>query len=223
VIHNGVDTTRFDIRDREACARELGLPEDRHRLLFVGHLAPVKGLPCLIEAFSRIAADRRGITLYIVGDGVDRASHERMVKARGLSSSVRFVGAEHPGRMPIWYGAAHLLCLPSLHEGCPNVVLEALACGRPVVASRVGGVPELLAPRAGLLVPPGDAEVLASALERALAGCWDAQSIRAGVLARSWGAAADAYCEVYERVICAHALRRAQTGVYRSPLYLPYE
>ena len=115
-----------------------------------------------------------------------------MARKRGLGSSVRFLGSEHPERMPLWYGAADLLCLPSLHEGCPNVVLEALASGLPVVAARVGGVPELLPPSAGLLVAPGDPESLASALERALAERWDSPSIRAAVSSRSWAGAADA-------------------------------
>lgn len=221
VIRNGVDMTRFDIRDRNESAHVLGLPPDEERLLFVGNLAPVKGVPGLIDAFSRVAARRRALALYVVGDGVDRALHERLVQERGLASSVRFVGAEHPERMPFWYGAADLLCLPSLHEGCPNVVLEALASGRPVVASRVGGVPELVAPSAGLLVASGDVEGLTAGLDQALTAAWDPCAIRASVVSRSWGGAADAYCEVYERVICSHAFRRAQTSGYRAPIYLP--
>jgi glycosyltransferase involved in cell wall biosynthesis len=144
-----------------------------------------------------------------------------MARERGVASSVRFVGAEHPERMPLWYGAATLLCLPSLHEGCPNVVLEALASGLPVLASRVGGVPEIVPPSAGMLVAPDDAEELTSALRRALEERWDPASIRAGMLSRSWATAAGAYCDVYERVICAHAFARTRTSVDSLPIYLP--
>ena len=220
VTRNGVDTARFTIRDRESCARALGLGAAEARVLFVGKLAPVKDVPCLIDAFARLAAARRALTLYVVGDGGDRALCERIVHEHALAGRVRFAGAVHPERIPLWLGAAHLLCLPSLHEGCPNVVLEALASGRPVVASRVGGVPELVPPTAGLLVPPGDAEGLASALDRALVDRWDAPAIRAGVVSRSWESAADAYCAVYERAIRLRASDRsfaAAAGHIRRP------
>ena len=79
-----------------------------------------------------------------------------------------------------------VLCLPSRREGCPNVVLEALASGTPVVGSAVGGVPELITGMNGILVPPGDAEALAAGLERALELNWDRQSLRDSVEFLSW-------------------------------------
>jgi len=209
VTVNGVDAERFIVSDRAAAARALGLPDEHRRILFVGKLERVKGVACLIESFARLVARDHDVVLYIVGHGIERAALEQQVTERGLAPRVRFMGAAHPSRVPLWMGATDLLCLPSLHEGCPNVVLEALASGRPVVASQVGGVPELMGSDTGLMVVPGDASGLESALERALHAAWDPRKIRAHALRRSWTTAADAYCDVYRHVI----RQRAETGL----------
>ena len=214
VTVNGVDTDQFIVSDRAASAQVLGLPDHDRRILFVGKLERVKGVAYLVDAFARLAARDPHLVLYVVGDGLERAALERQVATCGLAARVRFMGAAHPSRIPLWMGAADVFCLPSLHEGCPNVVLEAFASGRPVVASRVGGVPEMMQPHTGLMAPPGDAEGLESALELALHTAWDTEKIRAHAAHRSWETAADAYCGVYRHVIGQrtadiHALRRA--------------
>jgi glycosyltransferase involved in cell wall biosynthesis len=201
VTVNGVDTERFVVSDRARAAQILQLPEESRRLLFVGKLESVKGVACLIDAFARLAVRRPHVVLYLVGDGTERAALERLVAERGLAARVRFIGAAHPARIPLWMSAADVLCLPSLHEGCPNVVLEAFASGRPVVASQVGGVPELMQPHTGLMVTPGGSAGLESALEEALHRPWDPWKIRAHALRHSWETAADAYCDVYGRII----------------------
>jgi glycosyltransferase involved in cell wall biosynthesis len=205
VTRNGVDLELFTIRNRDESASALGLPAGERRLVYVGKIAKIKGIGCLLEAFASLAPRHRRLALYLVGDGAERASYERFARELGVSR-VHFVGARHPSQIPLWIGAADVSCLPSVHEGCPNVVLEALASGRPVVASRVGGVPELLNDVTGLMVPPGDAAALERALEQALALPWDPLNIRAQVLTCSWDRAADAYCAVYHRVIAARAI-----------------
>src|SRR5207248_616882 len=107
--------------------------------------------------------------LSLVGDGPLRSRLEAERAARGLAETVSFAGAVAHDRLQPWYRAADRFVLPSLSEGVPNVLREALACGTPFVASRVGGIPELAADGASLLVPPGDAAALAEALARALA------------------------------------------------------
>ena len=97
--------------------------------------------------------------------------------------------------------AADLLCLPSYMEGCPNVVLEALATGRGVVATGVGGIPEILTDATGILVPPGDADELANALARGLDRAWDPAKQRASVEYLSWDAVGDAYRDVVSSVL----------------------
>jgi teichuronic acid biosynthesis glycosyltransferase TuaC len=100
--------------------------------------------------------------------------------------------------------------LPSYREGCPNVVIEALASGRPVVASNVGGIPELMDARSGRLVPAMDAKALKVALDEVLAETWDAAEI-SGRHSRSWSDVADAVEEVLEKVLSARRVV-AQTG-----------
>jgi glycosyltransferase involved in cell wall biosynthesis len=215
---NGVDSGCFVIRDQDASARALGIPVAERRLLFVGKLARIKGLPSLLKAFASIAAEDRTLALYIVGDGCDRSQNEEIARERGIEDRVRFVGAQHPTRIPLWLGAADLLCLPSVDEGCPNVVLEALASGRPVVASAVGGVPDLVTSSSGLLVPAGDEAALAAALRCALRRQWDASTIRSHVLRRTWADAAEGYHAVYGRVIRARRPSAAASGARYSRL-----
>jgi glycosyltransferase involved in cell wall biosynthesis len=108
-----------------------------------------------------------------------------------------FLGTKGPDVVALWLAASDLLCLPSLREGCPNVVLEAMAAGRPVVASRVGGIPDMVGPESGFLVRPEDSDALAEALHSALSAKWDAARIRRSVEDRSWRRTAMAYRDVY--------------------------
>ena len=117
------------------------------------------------------------------------------------SPTVFLLGARPHEEIPFWMNACDTLCLPSLSEGLPNVVLEAMACGLPVIASRVGGVPEVVSDGVnGFLVPPSNPEALADALQRALATKWDRESIRASVSHFDWDANARAVLNALARV-----------------------
>ena len=195
VIPNGVNTERFAIQDRVRCRRQLGLPEDRKIITFVGRLVEVKGVIHLLEAAARLRAIRKDFLVCLVGDGPKRAEYEAIVAGHTLGEHVRFAGNQGHGDIPAWLGAGDLLCLPSLAEGGPNVVLEALAAGRPVVASRVGGIPDMVNESNGALVAPADPARLAEALARALDTSWDAEALRRTVLPFSWARAAARYLE----------------------------
>lgn len=168
-VYNGIDQDTFRPLGRAASCHGLGLDPSRRRILFVGNLLPVKG-PGVLAA----AAPGDAETVF-VGDGTERTGPGRRVGAR-------------PHReIPLWMNASDVLCLPSLHEGLPNVALEALACGIPVVASRVGGVPEIVHDGVnGLLVPPNDPQALRRALEHALTMRWDRSALRASVKRFDW-------------------------------------
>ena len=99
--------------------------------------------------------------------------------------------------------AADLVTLPSYMEGCPNVILEALACGRPVVATHVGGIPEIMNDECGRLVPPRDSGALAAALASVLDSTWDAKAISAQ-WGRSWEVVASELTEILESVLSTH-------------------
>ena len=181
-------TATFRPRPRQPACSELGLDARRRRVLFVGNLVEIKGIPDLLEAV-RIANQTRTepLELVLVGDGPLESAARARVRRLGIESSVRFAGREPPERVVLWLAASDVLALPSLNEGAPNVVLEALACGRPVVATAVGGVPEIHpGEAAGALVPPRDPAALAGALEAVLRRAWDEQALAALVERFSW-------------------------------------
>jgi glycosyltransferase involved in cell wall biosynthesis len=196
---NGVNTELFQVRDRAQARSELALPAAAHLLLYVGRLSEEKGLATLLEAVARLRGKRDGFLLYLVGEGPQLGELRERALSLGLEQTVRFAGPQDHAAVAKWLAACDVLCLPSLREGCPNVVLEALSSGRPVVASRVGGVPEFVREGNGLLVRPQDPEALSAALADALARDWNAQAIAQSVSGCSWGAAAEryhlAYCE----------------------------
>ena len=162
MIPNGVDTERFQPAGETAAAGPL-------HLVFVGRLVRQKGLDVLLEALSRLPAalDYR---LTIVGDGPLRAELADRAAAPGLSGRVAFAGWTAREAMPGLLRRADLFVFPSRDEGMPNAVLEAMASGLPVVATRISGNEELVIDgRTGCLVPPDDAAALAEALARLVA------------------------------------------------------
>jgi glycosyltransferase involved in cell wall biosynthesis len=186
----GFDPALFRPRDRCALRAELGTPADGRLILFVGQLVPIKRIDRLIEAWRLLHAEGRlapADRVVVIGDGPERATLAGQAAASGIADRVTFAGPLPQPTVARWIGAADLLCLPSDSEGTPNVIVEALASGVPVVASRVGGVPELVTPESnGLLVPPGDASGLARALGTALERAWDVERIRASVANFNW-------------------------------------
>lgn len=143
-------------------------PPHGPRVGVIGRLSPEKGVDVFLEACAQLRREGLGFHGVVVGDGPERASLERQSAALGLSTTVTFAG--HHSDMRAVYPAIDLLVLPSRSEGLPNVLLEGLRADRPVVATAVGAVPEVLSlPEAGILVAPGDAAALAAAIRTGLA------------------------------------------------------
>jgi glycosyltransferase involved in cell wall biosynthesis len=199
VIPNGCDTTVFRPADRAAARAALGIEADARLILFAGHLIPGKGVLDLVEAFRRMDGTRD--RLVFVGEGALR--DELAKAASALGGRVTLAGSAAPEQVAQWLAASDLLALPSYSEGCPNVVIEALACGRPVVATTVGAIPDLVTPECGLLVRQGDVEGLVLALREALERKWDEGRI-ARIHRRSWTEAAR---ETFE--LCLSVVRKA--------------
>jgi glycosyltransferase involved in cell wall biosynthesis len=143
IVTNGVDGALFNPRDRATARAELGRASDTRKwILFVGRVEKDKGMFELAPAFAKLAASNPDAALIIVGDGKGRAAMEETL--RPLGDRVVFTGARPFAEIPIWMAACDLFTLPSHHEGTPNVLLEALASGRRVVATRVGGIPDVV-------------------------------------------------------------------------------
>jgi glycosyltransferase involved in cell wall biosynthesis len=185
VVGNGVDSARFAPADRQRARDEIGMARDVRAIVCVSRLSEEKGIDVLIDAMAQIGGP--AVHLYIVGDGVERSALEARVKRAGLGACVTLAGTRPHDEVPRWLAASDLVVLPSRSEGMPNAVLEALASGRPVVATAVGGTRELIHdPALGRLVPPGDPVALAAAIREALASPWDAGAIAASVASRTW-------------------------------------
>ena len=159
VLRNGVDLARFGPCDREAARQALGLT--RPTLLAVGNLVPLKRHKLMIEALARLPE----FELVIVGDGPARGAIERTAREHDVGGRIRLLGRVPQDRLPDIYSAADLLLLVSTHEGWPNVLLESMACGTPVVVSDVSGIAEIVgAAEAGRVV----AEITPSRLAEAI-------------------------------------------------------
>lgn len=168
VMRNGVDLERFQPLDRAAMRQALGLDAQAPLLLTVGNLHEHKGQRLALEA---LALARRhpplaDAQLLVVGAGPDADWLRQRAQALGLADAVRLVGQVPNDQLARWYSAADILVLASSREGWPNVLLEAMACGTPVVASRVGGVPEIVrAEESGRVVDPRSADNFSLALQ----------------------------------------------------------
>jgi len=202
VIPNGVDTVRFAPRDRDASRRALGLA-DAPLVVCVSRLSHEKGVDVLVDAARALRARIPAARVAVVGDGAEHAALDQRIAASGLTDVVQLVGAMPHDAVPTWMSAADVVCMPSRREGHPNAAMEALACGRPLVASRAGALTALVTAARGITVEPGDSAALAGALATALTRSWDADAIAASVRDDSWGRAAQGYVHVYRAAIDA--------------------
>lgn len=175
-VPNGVDRTLFRPRDRAEARRHLHLPPNDKILLFVGRLEKEKGLDELLSAFRNLAENSTAkIRLVLIGEGSIR---DRLARRTIGEPDVLLTGALPPEEVALYLAAADVLVLPSWAEGTPNVILEALAAGRPIVATHVGGIPDVVRPgQTGLLVPPRDVPALTTALQNALDRPWNEEEI----------------------------------------------
>lgn len=201
-IVNGFNAGLFRPADSQEARAELGVDPTARMVLYVGRLIEAKGMRELFTAAAELARRDARFRLVLVGDGVMKDELSGLVAASGLSRQIVLVGGVQPSQVARWIAAADVVTLPSWSEGYPNAVVEAAACGRPVVATNVGGVAEIIHSGNGILVPPRDPSSLRDALARALDEPWDRQAI-AQAMQRSWD---DVAADTIE--VCGALLRR---------------
>lgn len=206
---SGCDLSVFHARNREEARRQLGIAPDAEAVVYIGRTDVKKGLRELVEAAASLHCERPRLHVYMMGEGPDRTVVESAIQASNAGAYVHLRPSCSFDDVAMWMAAANLVTLPSYMEGLPNVVLEALACGRPLVATRVGGIPEIMSDECGRLVPPRDAGALAEALRAVLDKAWDAAAI-SSFRGRGWDAVAAELMEVFNAVI---STRRAAANV----------
>lgn len=206
IVSSGVDRSSFTPIDQRTIRKQLKLPKELKIVLFVGDLIPRKGLNYLIESIPTVLKKQGNVLFLIIGKGFLEKQLITMVESMDLQRHVHFLGTIPHEEVPLWINAADLLALPSISEGTPNVIMEALSCGVPVVASRVGGVPELVEDnKNGFLVEPRNSHSLAEALIRLLTDDQLLLKLRQQCMnvppEREVGQMAKKFCVIYDRML----------------------
>ncbi len=205
VLRNGVDLDIFrPPADRAAFRQSLGLP--RPTLLSVGHLIERKGHDLVIRALEELT----DFDLVIVGTGPERGRLEALARAIGVAGRVRFAGAVDHAGLAVFYGAADALVLASSREGWANVLLEAMACGTPVVASAIWGTPEVVAaPEAGVLMDVRSPAGVAEGVRRLMSALPDRAATRRYAEGFAWDATTRGQLELFGRILAARGRTQA--------------
>jgi teichuronic acid biosynthesis glycosyltransferase TuaC len=190
-IGNGVDTNRFypvsRMEARSALSlREEMLSKDAQMIICVAALIPLKGHRYLISAVRDVAQRYPNLQVYFLGTGSERASLEQHARTCGIADRINFAGQRPYDELPLWYSAANVSCLLSSREGWPNVLLESLACGTPVVATGVGAVPEIIVSGEIGIIVRQDTDDIARGLSQALDHRWDQEVILRYSRSRTW-------------------------------------
>lgn len=203
-IYNGVDTDLFQPDSRRDARRAVGLPEDPRLILYVGNLLSIKNPMLLVRAHAQLTRKLAGNPpqLVIVGTGPLREQIAGYCAANGTTNRVYLVGQKTAPEVARYMQASDILCIPSDNEGVPNVAFEAMACGLPVVATRVGGIPEVVdRDFLGSLIDRGDENALVAALDDHFQNRRPGDQIAGHAQKFSWDKTTDAYLKVLENVV----------------------
>ncbi|HET9099918.1 MAG TPA: glycosyltransferase [Acidobacteriaceae bacterium] len=204
---SGCDLSVFHVRDRAEARQRLRIDPASEAIVYIGRMDLKKGLRELVEAAARLHSAHPRLHVYMVGDGPDRPLIENAIQAKDAGGYIHALPGCTFDEVADWMTVADVVTLPSYMEGCPNVILEALACGRPVVATNVGGIPEIMSDECGSMVRPRDSGALAEALGSVLDRTWDAEAISRH-WSRGWEAVASELLDIFESAV---AIRRAKS------------
>jgi teichuronic acid biosynthesis glycosyltransferase TuaC len=201
----GVDTNKFKPLDKNFCRKKLSINLNCKVILFVGNLVDVKGIDYLLDAMKILENEGvENLVLNILGTGPLETKYRDKIK-KFKSCKIFLQGGIPNHEVLFWMNASDLFCLPSLSEGYPNVLMEALACGLPVVASRVGGIPEIIdSPDLGVLVAPMKPDKIAQAIKSVLGRKWDSKTLIEKAINNNWDKATEKILKEYETLTSIH-------------------
>ncbi len=207
VVPNGIDIKKFKPRNKWPIRKRLGISKEKKIILFVGWLIPRKGCGYLLKAMPFVIKQNKNIGLIIIGEGILEKNLKDLAGKLQIMDYVAFIGSKPPNEIPFWMNAADILVLPSLSEGRPNVVGEALASGLPVIATDVNGTPDFIDNnKNGFLVPAMDSLILAerinlllksTALKNRLVKNSRASLLKSNI---TWQSCANAYVKIYKKL-----------------------
>ena len=198
IIPMGAKLGWFKPKDKIKIRKELSLEKDKKIILFVGHLIPRKGVEYLIRAVKLLSEKDENILCLVIGRGELEESLKKLTSELNLNNHISFLGMKTNKEIAPYMNACDVFALPSLNEGLPVVLCEALACGKPVVATNVAGTPELVNNGVGFLVKPKDIDGLAEKIKLALYKKWDTKKLLQKASGFSVSASAKKLMKVYE-------------------------
>ncbi len=202
VIPNSFNCNLFYSVDSNRCKKNLNLLLDKKIILTVGNLEEVKGHEYLIKAMAKIADKRQDVLCFIIGGGQLKAKLQKLINDLNLNNYVKLVGAKLHDEIPLWMNACDLFVLPSLRESFGIVQIEAMACGKPIVATRNGGSEEIIVnENLGYLVEPKNPDELAEKILLALNREWNKEYILRYVKKFRSDEMAKETFKVYEKVM----------------------
>jgi glycosyltransferase involved in cell wall biosynthesis len=202
VLYNGVDTHWFTPIPKADARRQFNVPPQSPVLLYVGRLSPEKGVADLLHALAILRQQHHvPARLLVLGDGAQREALWQLAIELDLQNHVHWAGWKKPHEVAPYLSAADLLCLPSHMEGVPNAALEAFACGLPVVATKVGGTPEVVTDDTGVLTEPHNPQAFATALSFALQARWNPQLIQQHAAKFDWNVNAQRLHQILESAV----------------------
>lgn len=201
VISNGFNDKIFRPMNSEECRKNLNLPINKKIILTAGNLVEVKGHKYLIEAMREVINHKKNVLCIIIGSGKLKNKMENQISKCGLKDYIKLVGWEQHSKIPIWMNACDLFVLPSLRESFGVVQIEAMSCGKPVVATCNGGSEEIIiSDNYGFLIPPGNSKELGKSILRSLDKTWDENKIRSYAEQFAWDKIINEIIDIYERI-----------------------
>ena len=201
IILNGVDVNKFPVGNKINARKELGLSTKSSIGVCVARLSEEKNLDILIKAIAKL--NDESPCIYIVGDGPLKSRLQALIDHCGVGERVNLVGpVPHDDIILLWLNAGDFFCLPSQREGCPVVIHEALACGRPVISTTVGAIPDLICSNDyGLLCPPSDVDALADLIRLAISRTWNTEKISTYGRQFTWEKVAEQTVKVFREML----------------------